>query len=48
MKRFTEHIREAANEVKPGNQLLKTGVTNHYTPIENILTNVKNLLKKYY
>ena len=43
MKRFTEHIREAANEVKPGNQLLKTGVTNHYTPIENILTNVKNL-----
>ena len=43
MKRFTEHIKEAANEVKPGNQLLTTGVTNHYTPIENILTNVKNL-----
>ena len=43
MKRFTEHIKEAANEVKPGNQLLKTGVTNHYTPIENILTNIKNL-----
>ena len=43
MKRFTEHIKEAANEVKPGNQLLKTGVTNHYTPIQNILTNINNL-----
>lgn len=43
MKRFTEHIKEAANEVKPGNQLIKTGVTNHYTPIQNILTNINNL-----
>ena len=43
MKRFTEHIKESFNEVKPGNQLLKTGVTNHYTPIQNILTNINNL-----
>ena len=43
MKRFTEHIKETFNEVKPGNQLLKTGVTNHYTPIQNILTNINNL-----
>lgn len=43
MKRFTEHIKEAANEVKPGNQLMNTGVTNHYTPIQNILTNINNL-----
>lgn len=27
----------------PGNGILGTGVTNHYTPIQNIITNVKNL-----
>lgn len=30
-------------DTQPGNDLTKTGITNHYTPIENILTNVKNL-----
>lgn len=43
MKRFSEHIKESAFFTNPGNQLLTTGVTNHYTPVENILTNVKNL-----
>ena len=43
MKRFTEHIKESINAINPGNQLLKTGVTNHYTPIQNILTNINNL-----
>lgn len=40
MKRLSRIIKEGA---QPGNQLNKTGVTNHYTPIQNILTNVKNL-----
>lgn len=40
MKRLSRIIKEG---VQPGNQLNKTGVTNHYTPIQNILTNVKNL-----
>lgn len=40
MKRLSRIIKE---DVQPGNQLTKTGVTNHYTPIQNILTNVKNL-----
>jgi len=40
MKRLSRIINEG---VQPGNQLVKTGVTNHYTPIQNILTNVKNL-----
>lgn len=40
MKRLSRIIKEGA---QPGNQLVKTGVTNHYTPIQNILTNVKNL-----
>lgn len=40
MKRLSRIIKEG---VQPGNQLVKTGVTNHYTPIQNILTNVKNL-----
>ena len=40
MKRLSKIINEG---LQPGNQLQKTGVTNHYTPIQNILTNVKNL-----
>lgn len=40
MKRLSRIIKEGA---QPGNQITKTGVTNHYTPIQNILTNVKNL-----
>ena len=40
MKRLSRIIKEG---VQPGNQITKTGVTNHYTPIQNILTNVKNL-----
>lgn len=27
----------------PGNALLRTGIMNHYTPIQNILTNIRNL-----
>ena len=41
MRKFSQVIKEGFNN--PGNSLLKTGVTNHYTPINNILTNVKNL-----
>jgi hypothetical protein len=40
MKRLSRIIKEG---VQPGNQLNTTGVTNHYTPIQNILTNIKNL-----
>ena len=51
MKRFSElnKINKNVNEncvtsdVNPGNALSTTGVTNHYTPVQNILTNVKNL-----
>lgn len=47
MKRFSQlngDINEACvtSDVNPGNTL-NTGVMNHYTPIENILTNVKNI-----
>ena len=40
MKKLSRIFNES---VQPGNQLNKTGVTNHYTPIQNILTNIKNL-----
>ena len=46
MKKFTQSIiNEACTTASknPGNNLIKTGVTNHYTPIQNILTNIKNL-----
>lgn len=39
MKKFTE-ITETFAEKNPGNAL---GVTNHYTPVQNILTNINNL-----
>lgn len=44
MKTFSR-LNESAKttDTQPGNDLAKTGITNHYTPIENILTNVKNL-----
>lgn len=48
MKRFSE-LNNKVNEncvtsdVNPGNALSKTGVMNHYTPVQNILLNVKNL-----
>jgi len=44
MKTFSK-LNESAKttDTQPGNDLAKTGITNHYTPIENILTNVKNL-----
>ena len=44
MKRFSEHIKESQinNGVTFGNSL-NNGVTNHYTPVQNILTNIKNL-----
>ena len=44
MKRFSEHIKESKinNAVTFGNSL-NNGVTNHYTPVQNILTNIKNL-----
>ena len=47
MKRFSElnNVNEncVTSDVNPGNALSTTGVTNHYTPVQNILTNVKNL-----
>ena len=46
MKTFSRYIIEAGcttADVNQGNSLLKTGVTNHLTPIGNIVTNVKNL-----
>lgn len=46
MKTFSRYITEAGcttADVNQGNSLLKTGVTNHLTPIGNIVTNVKNL-----
>lgn len=45
MKTFSSFIKESCvtSDVNPGNQLLRTGVSNHYIPIENILINVKNL-----
>lgn len=47
MKSFTSKINEAAvcvtADVNPGNALQTTGVTNHYTPVQNIVTNVRNL-----
>ena len=44
MKTFSK-LNESARttDTQPGNDLAKTGLTNHYTPIENILINVKNL-----
>ena len=45
MKRFSEHIKESQivnNGVTFGNSL-NNGVTNQYTPVQNILTNSKNL-----
>ena len=44
MKTFSK-LNESARttDTQPGNDLVKTGLTNHYTPIENILINVKNL-----
>lgn len=41
LNRINEHC--VSDDVQPGNALSSTGVTNHYTPIENILLNVKNL-----
>lgn len=43
MKRFSMLTESAITaDVNPGNSL-NLGVTNHYTPVENIVTNVKNL-----
>lgn len=46
MKVFSQYINESGcvtADVNQGNSLLKTGVSNHLTPIGNIVTNVKNL-----
>ena len=55
MKKFTNVFTEAniiptskqqksvTADVQPGNAYPGNGVTNHYTPVENILTNVRNL-----
>lgn len=45
MKVFSQYINEKCHtaDINPGNSLLNTGVSNHLTPIGNILTNVKNL-----
>ena len=47
MKKFSELIKESVScitaDINPGNALEKTGLMNHYTPIQNIVTNVRNL-----
>ena len=45
MKVFSQYINEKCDtaDVNQGNSLLQTGVSNHLTPIGNIVTNVKNL-----
>ena len=48
MKKFSqfhEKITESyvTSDINPGNALSNTGVTNHYTPIGNILLTVKNI-----
>lgn len=43
MKKLSQILNEGIQPGNPGNQISKTGVTNHYTPVQNILTNVKNL-----
>ena len=47
MKKFSQLIKESAAcvtaDINPGNSLEKTGLMNHYTPIQNIVTNVRNL-----
>ena len=46
MKVFSKYINEAGcatADINQGNALNNTGVTNHLTPIGNIVTNVKNL-----
>ena len=44
MKIFSKYINEQCTtaDVNPGNSLMRTGVSNHITPIGNIVTNVKN------
>lgn len=42
MKKFTNFF-ENFTEKNNGNDMLKTSVTNHYTPVQNILTNINNL-----
>ena len=42
MKKFTS-VFENYTEANVGNELFKTSVTNHYTPVQNILTNINNL-----
>lgn len=45
MKTFTQKLNEACvtADKQPGNSLASTGISNHYTPIENILTNIRNI-----
>ena len=45
MKKLTQLLVEhcKTSDTNPGNGVIGTGVTNHYTPIQNIITNVKNL-----
>ena len=42
MKKFTNFF-ENFTEKNNGNDMLKTSITNHYTPVQNILTNINNL-----
>ena len=46
MKKFSDFFESYAStnmSDNPGNDLISTGVANHYTPVENILTNIRNL-----
>lgn len=44
MKRFSEHINEnsVTSDVNPGNLYPNTGVTNHLTPVGNIVASIRN------
>ena len=45
MKRFSKYITEGCvtADVNPGNAYSNTGVTNHLTPVANIVTQIRNL-----
>ena len=43
MKIFSKLNESVAIDQQPGNSLQNTGLSNHYTPVQNILTNINNL-----
>ena len=53
MKRFSDYLNNRISEhcttsdVNPGNQLIRTGVTNHLTPVGNIVAEIRNLYSPF-